>query len=37
LVQIILSDHSKSKHIYMCRHSFAKVIVFVWGPRWQNS
>jgi len=34
LVQIILSDHSKSKHVYLYRLSFAKVIVFVWGSRW---
>ena len=24
LVQIILSDNSKSKHVYLCRHSFGK-------------
>jgi translation initiation factor IF-1 len=29
LVQIIVSDHSKSKHVYLCRHSFSKAIVFV--------
>lgn len=29
LVQIILSGHNKSKHVYLCRYSFAKAIVFV--------
>jgi hypothetical protein len=29
LVQIILSDHSKSKRMYLCRHSFSKALLFV--------
>jgi hypothetical protein len=29
LVQIILSDRSKSKHVYLCRHSYSKANEFV--------